>query len=524
MAREFICSSTEPVVETKAGKIRGFKIDSTYTFWGIKYANAKRWEMPTEVEPWEGVEDALSYGYVSPMLQKEGTAGEIMCPHRYWVKDENCQYLNVWTQHTDRTAKRPVLVWFHGGGFAAGSSIEQVSYDGENISKKGDVVFVSCNHRLNIIGYLDLSSFSDKFWNSGNVGNADLVACLKWVHDNIEAFGGDPNNVTIMGQSGGGRKVQSMMQIPDADGLFHKAFIMSGISDFRRMFGNPETAKEDARTFGIALYNELGIDYEKDPLALQDVPYEKLAEAYNRIAPEFKAKGMYTGSAPMKNDWYAGDPVYYGFREHAKEIPTVAGTCLGEFSFGDFVTDKNSLSEAEKLDALKQVYGDEIGVKMAELFAEAYPGKCLTDAAMLDNNYRRDTKTFVKKKAEMAPNVWNYLFTYEFPYNGGKIPWHCSDIAFWFNNLDKVIIGNKPGVSDRLVDRMSRIVLALAETGSPQIPDIPAWKPSTADTVHTMIVDDEFELRTNHDDELYEVFWNHRPDLKKYNPKGIALR
>jgi para-nitrobenzyl esterase len=125
MAKKFVCSSTEPIVQTKAGKIRGFILDGTYTFHGIKYADAKRFRMPTEVEPWDGVKDALSYGFVCPMLTPETAVGEIMVPHRYWPKDENCQYLNVWTQSVDSKAKKPVLVWLHGGGFAAGSSIEQ---------------------------------------------------------------------------------------------------------------------------------------------------------------------------------------------------------------------------------------------------------------------------------------------------------------------------------------------------------------------------------------------------------------
>ncbi|MFQ7749118.1 MAG: carboxylesterase family protein, partial [Eubacteriales bacterium] len=221
MAKKFVCSTTEPVVSTKAGKVRGFCVDGTYTFHGIKYADADRFQMPRPVEPWDGVKDALSYGYVSPMLDKETAVGEIMVPHRYWPKDENCQYLNIWSQSLCEEAKKPVMVWLHGGGFSAGSSIEQMAYDGENLSKFGDVVVVTLNHRLNILGYLDLSPYGEKYKNSGNAGNADLVAALQWVHDNIAAFGGDPENVTIFGQSGGGGKVSSLMQTPAADGLFH---------------------------------------------------------------------------------------------------------------------------------------------------------------------------------------------------------------------------------------------------------------------------------------------------------------
>ena len=157
MAKEFICSAASPVVQTNAGKLRGFVVDGTYTFHGIKYADAKRFQMPQPVAPWEGIRDALSYGYVSPILNRETASGEVKIPHRYWPKDENCQYLNVWTQSLDPQAKRPVMVWLHGGGFRDGSSIEHVAYDGENLSRFGDVVVVTVNHRLNILGYLDLS-------------------------------------------------------------------------------------------------------------------------------------------------------------------------------------------------------------------------------------------------------------------------------------------------------------------------------------------------------------------------------
>ena len=140
----------------------------------------------------------------------------------YWSEKEDCQNLNIWTPSIRDGRKRPVMVWLHGGGFSAGSSIEQLAYDGENLSRSGDVVVVSVNHRLNVLGYLDLSPFGEKYRDSANAGNLDLIAALEWIRDNIEGFGGDPENVTLFGQSGGGVKVWSLLQMPEADGLFHK--------------------------------------------------------------------------------------------------------------------------------------------------------------------------------------------------------------------------------------------------------------------------------------------------------------
>lgn len=220
MAKNFVCSQKTPIVRTKAGDLRGMYVDGTYMFFGVKYAEAKRFHMPKPVQPWTGVKEATSYGYVCPLLNQEAPSGEVLVPHRYWPMDEDCLNLNVWTQSINREAKKPVMVWLHGGGFYAGSSIEHVAYDGENMSKYGDVVVVSLNHRLNILGYCNLEAYGEEYANSGNAGNADMVEALRWIHDNIEAFGGDPDNVTLFGQSGGGMKVWTLLQTPAADGPF----------------------------------------------------------------------------------------------------------------------------------------------------------------------------------------------------------------------------------------------------------------------------------------------------------------
>ena len=498
--KAFICSSTEPVVQTKAGKVRGFIFDGTYTFHGIKYADALRFQMPTEVAPWEGVKDALSYGHVCPMLSPETAVGEIMVPHRYWPKSEHCQYLNIWSQSVDPTAKKPVLVWFHGGGFAAGSSIEQQAYDGENMSKYGDVVVVTVNHRLNILGYMDLSPFGEKYWNSGNVGNADMVASLQWVHDNISSFGGDPENVTIFGQSGGGMKVTSLMQTEAADGLFHKGVVQSGVVD-RGAF-NFEV-KGDSTEIINKVLADLGFaadDVEK----LVDVPCDKLFESYNKFAPEIRKNGGYVGgSGPVANSWYKGDPLQFGYSEHAKTIPLMVGSVLAEFAFGPGIKNKHGLSDDEINKLISDRYGAEAN-NLAEMFKAAYPDKHLTDLLFLDTVFRKPSIDLVEMKAEFSQSpTYTYMFAYEFPYDDGKPAWHCSEIPFVFNNSDKIPICNIPGVSDKLEAAMFGAWVAFAKSGNPNNADLAVeWPTCKPGDTATLIFDRECSVRHNFDKEL----------------------
>lgn len=151
MNREFICTPTYPVADTKYGKLRGFQSNDIFHFYGIKYANARRFRMPEEVESWEGIKDALSYGHVAPLMAQDSPEGDIMGPHRFWPQSEDCQYLNIWTPTLDQDAKKPVIVWIHGGGFMGGSSLEMVAYDGENLSVYGDMVVISLNHQVKLV-------------------------------------------------------------------------------------------------------------------------------------------------------------------------------------------------------------------------------------------------------------------------------------------------------------------------------------------------------------------------------------
>ena len=494
MAKRFVCSMTEPIVQTTAGKIRGFQLDSTYVFYGVSYAVAKRFQPPQPVEPWEGVKDTLSYGFVCPLLKQETPSGEEKIPHRYWPMDEDCLNLNIWTQSLKPDAKKPVLVWLHGGGFVAGSAIEHVAYDGFNMSQYGDAVVISVNHRLNVLGYLDLSPFGEKYQNSCNAGNADLVAALQWIHDNVANFGGDPENVTIFGQSGGGMKVWTLMQTPAADGLFQKGIIQSGVvEDFFDGEG-------DGREVVTAMMEELGVE---DVEELETVPYAQLAAAYLKVSPAIAAKGGYIGGRPKANDFYLGDPRQIGFTEHAKTIPVLIGTVLGEFSFGHGVPYKYDMSEADQIAMVEKKYGKEESAKVIEMFRKAYPGKCLTDVCVLDTMFRAPTIDFIAKKSVHPESpTYSYMFTYEFPIDSGKVAWHCAEIPLVFHNAELVPIYNTPGVTEVLQERVFSAWMNFARYGNPGNAALPAWPACEAGVENTMILDTDCEVRVNYDHEL----------------------
>ena len=507
MAKQFICTTTYPIVETKQGKIRGFVEDGTFKYYGIKYANAKRWEMPTDPDNWDGVKDALGYGYTCPLLMQDVPgAGEMKVPHRYWPQDENCQYLNIWTQSIDSKAKKPVMVWLHGGGFFAGSGIEQQAYDGTNLSVKGDVVVVTINHRLNILGYLDLSEYGKKYWNSANVGSADMVAALKWIHENIAGFGGDPDNVTLFGQSGGGMKVYSLMNTPAADGLFHKGIVMSGVMDY-----HAPAKKPSRKPLVDALLKETGC---KNVDALAKLPFDELGKAYNKVAPKLREKGEYVGAqGPEKNEWYPGDPFEVGWTEHAKTIPMMAGTVLCEFlGFMPGRPDRHTMNSKVQKEFVEQFHKGHSKEVMAA-FKKAYPGKTVSDLCAIDTVMRPATKKLINMHAKVASApTYSYVFAWEFPLDEGAGAWHCSDIPFAFANAELVPVCNVPGVSDRLEHQYASAYLNFAKYGNPSDPSLPQWPACTAKDEYTMIFDTECEVRKNYDNKLMEL-------CKEFGPK-----
>lgn len=492
-------SDDRTIVATRAGKVKGYFFDGSYIFKGIHYAEADRFEQPHPVEPFEGVFDATSFGFVCPLMNKETPSGELLVPHAYWPQDEHCQNLNVWTTSLDENAKKPVMVWLHGGGYSAGSSIEQIAYDGANMAKCGDVVVVTINHRLNILGYLDLSWAGEEYANSGNCGHADMVAALQWVHENIAGFGGDPDNVTIFGQSGGGMKVTDLMNIPAADGLFHKGICMSGAIEP----GIMPMGKGDGKPLVTAMLKALGLD-ESQVAELKTVPYPALCDAYRTAVAEVAPQGLYVGQTPFVNDWFLGRLEEAGVSEHAKTIPLMIGTVFGEFAFMPPTYNKYELTDEEVDQKLTEKFGDHKD-KIVELYKKAYPDKMLIDALVLDGMFRRPTKAIIAAKSKYTESpTYSYMFTFEFPVQNGKLAWHCSDIPFFFHNIDLVPSANVPGVSDKLQEQLFTAVMNFAKTGDPNHCEIPFWPASTEGDEATLIFDRTCSVRHNHDNELME--------------------
>ena len=289
MEKAFRYDMQTAVVQTNKGLVHGYEYDGVVVFKGIPYAKARRFHDPEPVEPWDGILETVGAGNICPNMEGEMLANDLGGAHRIGVQNENCQNLNVWTPACDQ-GKRPVMVWLHGGAFTMGSSLENVSYEGHSASKYGQIVFVSINHRLNILGYCDLSEFGEEYANSGNAGTSDMVAALQWVHDNIASFGGDPENVTIFGQSGGGMKVTALIQTPAADGRFPQR-----VDHERRAGWSTVHCVGSGRKMGEMLLEKAGVSSVKR--AGKPCPIPSWQKRFKRCAPAAPPKDQQRGNA-----------------------------------------------------------------------------------------------------------------------------------------------------------------------------------------------------------------------------------
>jgi len=499
------------VAETESGKVRGYIHNGIFTYKGIPYAQADRFMAPQKPTPWTDVRSSLTYGPVCPIdpMSTVNDVFEFPFHHDWGYSNEHCQSLNVWTPKINDGKKRAVMVWLHGGGFSAGSSVELPSYDGENLSRKGDVVVVTINHRLNVLGFLDLSAYGDKYKSSANAGMMDIVAALQWVHQNIAAFGGDPGNVTIFGQSGGGGKVSTLMYAPSAKGLFQKAIVQSGsyVTNF--------TESDVSKRVAAALLEELGLQASQVD-SLQTIAYDRLnaasKKALKKVADELKAEGKTVGGFGL--NWgpiHDGTFLPYQVNEPAavalsKEIPLLVGTTKNEFT--PFMPNQPNQTMEQVKSNLQKQYGDKADAYI-QAVKKAYPNASepanYTD---IDTRFRPGAIKQANQKATTgtAP-VYMYLFAWQSPVNDGIYKaMHCMELPFVFNNIsrcEEMTGGGKEAYA--LADKMSSAWINFAKTGNPNAKGLPNWPAYTPQNGATMIFDTQSAVRNHPDEELLKI-------------------
>jgi para-nitrobenzyl esterase len=421
------------------------------------------------------------------------------------VENEHCQYLNVWTQNLTPSVKKPVMVWMHGGGFTNGSSIESYAYDGRSLSEFGDVVVVSVNHRLNILGTLDLSAYGPQYAQSRYTGTADLLAALQWVHDNIERFGGDPGNVMIFGQSGGGGKVVRMMHMPAAKGLFHRVAAQSGGNNTYRTTDPAESIKvhQTIAAHTLKNLNLAGDQIEK----LKTVPYNALIAAGTA---GLRSAAEELGRPALNWEVIADDRyVMREFCEWADAIPLMAGSVFSEMqgtlSRGD--GRKNEWSDKETDEQLTAAFADRKSDIVAQ-FKQVFPRKKVQDVLYYAGGSRPGVKNLLVRKLENTKTpVYNYLFAWEYPINGGITSFHCSELAFCFHALRVPQIQTATGggpVAMALQDKVAQAWVNFARTGNPSQPGL-EWKPFTKESPQAMVFDTVSQSVPLADDKLVSL-------------------
>ena len=478
-----------PVVDTAAGKLRGVVIDKVYAFKGVPYGESTavtgRFMPPAKPKPWADVKDATQIGHRSP--QQHGILEplpEVGAADRQNPMGEDCLVVNVWSNGL-KGKKRPVMVWLHGGGYTSGSGDYSI-YDGANMARKRDVVVVTVNHRLNVFGYLYLADIGGaKYADAGNAGHLDIVLALEWVRDNIANFGGDPANVTIFGQSGGGGKVATLMAMPAAKGLFHRAICQSGsaIKGISRA-----NAKKTAQPLLTRLNLTPG---QLDQL--QSMPFDKVTDA-------IKAPGLSFGPV-VDGKTLPHDPFDPGAPEESATVPLLIGTVEEEINFFPG-TPLDPIDDADLLKRVRQTTrtDDAAAQKLIAIYKQGRPDKSNVEIYQIiasDATFSSNVHTEADRKvAQGKAPVYKYYFTWQSKARDGKLrSFHTLEIPFVLENVDagKSMTGDG---QDRyaLSDKMSAAWAAFAKTGNPNVKALPHWPAFTADQRATMIFNDECKL------------------------------
>lgn len=494
--------------ETSNGNIMGYCENGVHTFWGIPYAKATRFHMPENPDAWDGYKVCFLQGEVCPQNKTTMEAIHFMAEAAEMVENEDKMLnLNIWTTSLEEEKDlKPVIVWIHGGGYSTGSSYEKTMYDGANLAKYGDVVFVSVNHRLNVLGYLDLSAYGDEYLYSGNLGIADLAFSLEWIQDNISNFGGDPNNVTLIGNSGGGSKITTLMSMPTAQGLFHKAVILSGGA------AQITQTTEDTQAKAAEVLDKLNITSEniKD---IETIDYSTLYAAYNEA-------GYVAGPT------VDGDYIPTGTFEISKDIPLLTCNVLGELSTnaGAIIfmngsremiesNDISKMTEESVKEKLTEKYGDaELASQIIEAYKTAYPGHNVGEVLYINN---RITGMSVMPICEAMESYGGTSYTAiqaaSYPAFNGIVSIHTSgDMPLWFRTVDEIStwVSGETSKFETLSDQMSNALLAFVRTGNPSTESL-TWEPWTSETDAIMVFDNTngvtSSMRYHHEDELFTL-------------------
>jgi len=480
------------VVGTSAGRVRGAVYQGVYSFKGIPYGadtgGANRFQPPKPVQ-WSGVLDTYDYGPSAP--QDHGPASPV--PHMAWMgetcrQSENCLVLNVFTASLDDTDRLPVMVWFHGGGFMVGTA-SAAGTDGSNLARRG-VVLVSLNHRLNLFGHLYLGEReTGKFADSGNVGMLDVVAALRWVKDNIECFGGDPDNVTIFGASGGGSKVGILMAIPRAQGLFHRAIVQSASSMLR------VATLEDAERNTHYFLRELNLN-QSNFESLSETPAERLLEARRNAVI---AAGKVDNYRPVADGRSLPVHPFDGAASDVSaQVPLMLGWCETEQRLRFSLSPVEFQQSEEQARARVAAF---LGISLpeAETLIDVYrsgrPMETPGDIMALiygDHRYRRTvTRAAELKSQRCGAPVYLYMVSWKTPVLGGLLrsP-HSLCMPFVFSNVD-LAAGLVGTAADRylLQEEMSGAWVKFAQSGNPNYQWLPTWKPYSAAERSTMVFD-----------------------------------